>query len=192
MNTVPISNKRALLGGFKFVSRTFEGHFRDNPFVLDADANLYIGPADYVPRDEHATVEVLYHFLRETGRVDQTVSELLRDRRALLDAFTAFDEARRPAESGEFQILIFCTYDGELLDSPHDDDLPAGPCGRTVNEIKRRLYQVAMRADVSFASRELTPAQVAQESQFTGEVGLELGDCFLGTMAGTLQAPDVS
>lgn len=39
-----------LLGCFPYISRTFEGKFRDNPCVLDRDANLYIGPADNVSR----------------------------------------------------------------------------------------------------------------------------------------------
>ena len=33
---------RKLLGNFPFISRTFEGRFKDNPYVLDADGNLFI------------------------------------------------------------------------------------------------------------------------------------------------------
>ena len=40
-----------LLGSLPFVSRTFEGHFKDSPYVLDMDANLYIGPADQLSRE---------------------------------------------------------------------------------------------------------------------------------------------
>ncbi|MCP4047037.1 MAG: hypothetical protein GY732_13745, partial [Gammaproteobacteria bacterium] len=43
-----------LLGGLPFVSRTFEGYFTDTPYVLDMDANLYLGPADHLSRDMHA------------------------------------------------------------------------------------------------------------------------------------------
>ena len=49
-----------LLGDVSFVKRTFEGRFIDAPFVLDMDANLYVGPADDVSRDQHAAVEVVY------------------------------------------------------------------------------------------------------------------------------------
>lgn len=160
------SRAKTLLGGFKFVSRTFEGSFRDNPFVLDADANLYIGPADYVPRDEHATIEVIYHFLSETDRVSGDVGALLRNRARLLDAFCSFDEARREAPKSEFRILIFGTYDGHALAPTTDDDLPAGPCGKTVNEVKRRLYSLARRADIDFDGRELNEEQRKQEAQF--------------------------
>nr|MDJ0892733.1 hypothetical protein [Gammaproteobacteria bacterium] len=83
-----------LLGTLPFVSRTFEGGFKENPFVLDLDGNLYIGPADHVTRDEHATIEVVYHFLAEREKISGSVRELLRSRQLLLDAFAAFDEAR--------------------------------------------------------------------------------------------------
>ncbi|MFT5391417.1 MAG: hypothetical protein ACI8PT_001612 [Gammaproteobacteria bacterium] len=69
-----------LLGGLDFVSRTFEGEFKGNPFVLDLDANLYIGPADHVPRDEHAAIEVIFHFLNQTNRRIGAVREVLSDR----------------------------------------------------------------------------------------------------------------
>ena len=85
------ANKK-LLGGLSFVSRTFEGQFRENPYVLDMDANLYVGPADHLSRDEHSGIEVIYHFLSQTGRVGLTLKELLRDRLALLDAFDALDQ----------------------------------------------------------------------------------------------------
>jgi hypothetical protein len=107
-----------LLGSLPFVSRTFEGHFKDSPYVLDMDANLYIGPADQYSRDQHAAVEVVYHFLAQTGRLTNPFAELLRDRRLLLAAFAAFDEARAEgadAESEEFRIRIHATYDGQPL-----------------------------------------------------------------------------
>ena len=72
--------QKKLLGGLSFVSRTFEGTFKETPYVLDMDANLYIGPADAVSRDEHSAVEVVYHFLRQTGRLDLNLRELLSNR----------------------------------------------------------------------------------------------------------------
>ena len=71
---------RKLLGGSPFVSRTFEGQFKGNPYALDMDANLYIGPADHLSRDEPSGIEVIYHFLAQTGRIDQSLEERLRDR----------------------------------------------------------------------------------------------------------------
>jgi len=159
---------RKLLGGFDFVSRTFEGGFKDNPFVLDMDANLYIGPADHVPRDEHVVIEVVYHFLNQTGRRIGPIREVLRDRNALLSAFQAFDAARDEGKE-EFRLLLFGTYDGEPLVGPGDDDLPAGPCGKTVNEVKRRFYEICRRADPKFAERRLSEAQRSYERGFLGE-----------------------
>ena len=154
-----------LLGGLSFVSRTFEGRFEDSPYVLDMDANLYIGHADQFARDHHSAVDVVYHFLRQTGRLDGSIRDLRRDRRALLDAFAAFDLARTESDSEEFRILVFGTYDAEVLDSA-DDDLPAGPCGRSVNEVKREFYRLAQRLDVEFDNRELNEAQRRAEALF--------------------------
>ena len=157
---------RKLLGGLDFVSRTFEGEFKDNPFVLDMDANLYIGPADHTPRDEHATVEVIYHFLLQTGRHIGPVREVLRDRTALISAFQAFDSARSDPNASEFRIVLFGTYDGEPLEGLDDDDLPAGPCGKTINEVKQRFYSLCQRCDKDFERRVLTDEQRAYERRF--------------------------
>ena len=151
-----------------FVSRTFEGHFKDNPYVLDMDANLYIGPADHVSRDEHSAIEVVYHFLSQTGRVGLPMRLLLRDRLAVLDAFTAFDEARLDGGGEEFRLYIFGTYDGEPLQDEGDDELPAGPCGKTINELKLRFYNICSRLDTDFQQRRLNPRQKAAETRFTG------------------------
>jgi len=148
-----------LLGSLPFVSRTFEGYFKDSPYVLDMDANLYIGPADQISRDHHAAVEVVFHFLAQTGRVKGPVRELLHDRRLLLEAFAAFDEARiedAGADAEEFRIRIHGTYDGEPLGVVGDDDLPAGPCGQAVNQVKLRFYRLCRRLDREFKTRELT------------------------------------
>ena len=161
---------KKLLGGLPFVGRTFEGHFKDNPYVLDMDANLYIGPADDRSRDEHSAIEVVYHFLSQTGRVRLPLRELLRDRLALLDAFAAFDEARQGAGDSEFRLYIFGTYDGEPLQEPGDDELPAGPCGKTVNELKLRFYNICSRLDGAFQTRQLSERQKAAEARFTGYV----------------------
>lgn len=159
---------KKLLGGLPFVSRTFEGHFKDNPYVLDMDANLYIGPADHVSRDEHSAIEVVYHFLSQTGRVSLPMRLLLRDRLAVLDAFTAFDEARLDGGGEEFRLYIFGTYDGEPLQDEGDDELPAGPCGKTINELKLRFYNICSRLDTDFQQRRLNPRQKAAETRFTG------------------------
>ncbi len=159
-------SEKKLLGALRFVSRTFEGGFKENPYVLDMDANLYIGPADHLARDEHGAVEVVYHFLNETGKQTLTMRELFRNRLLLLEAFAIFDEARSEDGSDEFQILIFGTYDGEPLMAPVDDGLPAGPCGKTVNEIKQRMYAICAREDASFQSRALSSKLQQVESGF--------------------------
>ena len=157
---------KKLLGGLPFVSRTFEGQFKDNPYVLDMDANLYIGPADHVSRDEHSGIEVVFHFLSQTGRLDQNLKQLLRDRRALLDAFAAFDDARMQGDTEEFRVFVFGTYDGELLLPVTDDELPAGPCGRSIGELKRRFYDLCRRLDSNFDQHELSSSQAQAEQRF--------------------------
>ena len=164
--TSKVASRRKLLGGFPFISRTFEGKFKDNPFVLDADANLFIGPADIVSRDEHIVIGVLYHFMIETGRAMAPVRDLLRNRVKLLEAFAVFDEIRRESSAEEFHVFLFGTYDGELLMVDEDDELPAGPCGKSVNEIKRRFYAICARIDRDFKSRELPDRLRATEKCF--------------------------
>jgi hypothetical protein len=155
-----------LLGELSFVSRTFEGGFKETPYVLDMDANLYIGPADAVSRDEHSTVEVVYHFLMQTGRIKLSFRELLRNRTLLLSAFATFDEARMDKGSDEFRIHLFGTYDGEPLVAVFDDELPGGPCGKSVNELKRRFYRICERADREFANRQLSAEQKKAQARF--------------------------
>lgn len=111
------------------MGRTFEGQFKNTPDILDMDANLYIDPADHLSRDEHAGIEVIYQLSRQTGKFENSVRELLRNRTSLLEAFSAFDQARVESQADEFQIFIFGTYDGEPLSGTGDDDVPAGPCG---------------------------------------------------------------
>ena len=153
-----------LLGSLPFVSRTFEGYFEDSPFVLDMDANLHIGPADQYNRDHHAAVEVVYHFLAQTGRIRSPVRELLRNRRLLLASFAAFDEARmEKAGEEEFRIRIHGTYDGDPLHATDDDDLPAGPCGQAINEVKLRFYVLCRRLDGKFKARELNDREKQAE-----------------------------
>ncbi len=159
------TSSRKLLGSLPFVSRTFEGYFKETPFVLDMDANLFVGPADHMSRDQHAAVEVVYHFLSQTGLIDRPVRDLLRDRRLLLDAFSVFDQARVDDDEHEFRILIHGTYDGELLAGPADDDLPAGPCGQSVNQVKLRFYRACRRLDPEFKKRELSPGQRVAEKR---------------------------
>lgn len=163
-----MANDKKLLGELEFVSRTFEGGFKDNPYVLDMDANLYIGPADHVPRNEHAAIEAIYHFLSQLGLVSHPLKELLQDRRLLLDAFIEFDAARMMSQANEFRICLFGTYDGGMLVPIEDDLLPAGPCGKSVAEIKGRFYDICRRMDPDFEGRELTPEQRRAEAAFLG------------------------
>lgn len=157
---------KKLLGELAFVSRTFEGEFKDTPFVLDMEGNLYIGPADQWARSEHGAIQVVLHFLAQLGLVERPVRELLRDRRLLLDAFAAFDGARDPGEGDEFRIHVYGTWDGARLVPGEDDVLPAGPCGAPVNDIKSRLYDLCRRLDPRFEDRRLTDAQRAAEARF--------------------------
>ena len=160
------SEDEKLLGSLSFVSRTFEGRFGENPYTLDMDANLYIGPADHMSRDEHAGIEVIYQFLKQTGKIEYTLRDLLRNRSYLLDAFSVFDQARTEGEADEFQIFIFGTYDGEPLRGGDDDELPAGPCGQSVNKLKRRFYDLCRKLDSEFDSRELGEVQKSAELRF--------------------------
>ena len=161
-----MSTDNKLLGSLSFVSRTFEGSFKDSPFVLDMDANLYIGPADQLARDEHSAIEVIFHFLRQTGRVTSSLRDLMRDQSKLLDAFAMLDEVRLNNGAEEFRIYIFGTYDGEPLVAIDDDELPAGPCGLSVNQLKRRFYEICGRVDAQFGSRELSELQRTSEGRF--------------------------
>ena len=158
---------KKLLGSLSFVSRTFEGRFGENPYVLDMDANLYVGPADHMSRDEHSGIEVIYHFLKQTGKIEHTLRDLLRNRSYLLDAFSVFDQARTEGESDEFQIFIFGTYDGEPLRGAGDDEMPAGPCGKSVNTLKRRFYELCRKLDSEFDSRDLGEVQKSAEARFS-------------------------
>lgn len=158
--------EKKLLGNLSFVCRTFEGRFSDSPYVLDMDANLYIGPADQLSRDEHAGIEVIYHFLRQTGMINHSMKELLHDRVRLLEAFCAFDQARVESQADEFQIFIFGTYDGEPLADIGDDDLPAGPCGKSINAIKRHFYAACRILDKEFDNRKLEQAHKSAEAKF--------------------------
>jgi hypothetical protein len=162
----PSAEDKKLLGNLSFVSRTFEGRFEENPYVLDMDANLYIGPADHMSRDEHSGIEVIYQFLKQTGKIEHTLRDLLCNRSYLLDAFSAFDHVRTEGESDEFQIFIFGTYDGEPLKGEGADELPAGPCGKSVNKLKRRFYDLCRKLDSEFDSRELGEVQKSAEVRF--------------------------
>ncbi len=155
-----------LLGGFPFISRTFEGRFKDNPYVLDADANFYVGPADQVARDEHVAIEIIYQFLNQTDRPVRAFRRLFRSRPELLQAFETFDRARDASDGDEFQVFLFGTYDGEPLQPYADDELPSGPCGKSVNEIKRRLYEICSRVDPMFGDRPMTPELQQVEDRF--------------------------
>ena len=118
----------------------------------------------------HAAVEVVVQFLRQTGRIEGTVRDLLTDRCKLLDSFICFDEARADQEESEFRIIIHGTYDGIPLADKGEDDLPAGPCGRAVNQVKLRFYRLCQRLDGQFAERELNAAQREAEERLLSSV----------------------
>ena len=90
----------------------------------------------------------------------------MRNRLTLLDAFDTLDEARTESESEEFRVFVFGTYDGELLLPVVDDELPAGPCGKSINELKRRFYTLCKRTDADFDARELTERHQEIEGRF--------------------------
>lgn len=164
-----------LLGDISFVKRTFEGRFVDAPFVLDMDANLYIGPADQFSRDLHSSVEVVLRYLRQTGRIEGSMRQILGQRSELLRVFAAFDAARGEAqvdEDGvpEFRIVVHGSYDGEPLDPLEDDDLPAGPCGQSVNEVKLHFYRLCMRLDAEFNTCTLEPSLLEQDERLRASV----------------------
>ena len=55
-----------------------------------------------------------------------------------------------------FEFEFTATYDGAPLGVVHDDDLPAGPCGQAVNQVKLRFYRLCRRLDPDFKTRELS------------------------------------
>ena len=184
-----------LLGDLPFVKRTFEGRFNEAPFVLDMDANLYIGPADELSRDAHSAVAVVWRYLAQTKRVTTPVRELLKDRRALLDAFMAFDNARsleRMDDDGvsEFRIMLHGTYDGAPLEPHLDDDLPAGPCGWSVNETKLHFYRKCVRMDPKFAARALSQAQAHAEHRLVNALAATEDDVSAATSTVTVAMDD--
>jgi hypothetical protein len=46
-----------------------------------------------------------------------------------------------------------------------DDDLPAGPCGQAVNQVKLRFYRLCRRLDRDFKARELNDLQKQAEQR---------------------------
>jgi hypothetical protein len=164
-----------LLGNLNFVTRTTgsvdEREFKNTPYILDSEARLHIGPADDLARDEHGAILVVYEYLRQTKKMPFRLSTLLSNRSNFLQTCVAFDAARRGADETGPTIIIYGTYDGKPIESIISDDLPAGPCGKSVNEIKWELYRRCMRMDPMFASRDLTQEQRQQESRFMQVAG---------------------
>jgi len=163
-----------LLGNLNFVNRTTgsfdQREFKNSPYILDSEARLHIGPADDIARDEHGGIAVVYEYLRQTKKMPFRLSTLMSNRSNFLQTCVAFDQARRGDEHGP-NIIIYGTYDGKPVESIISDDLPAGPCGKSVNEIKWDLYRRCMRMDPQFASRDLTEEQRLQESRFMQVAG---------------------
>lgn len=165
MPAIPI-----LLGNLAFVTRTtsaaYDRSLKGSPFVLDSEARLHIGPADDMARNEHGAILVVYELLLQAGGLEFTFGGVIRNRLRLLDAFDRFDAARLNEGDEGARVSIYGTYDGQMLAPFVDDDLPAGPCGRSVNELKWDLYQRCMRMDPEFSRRELSEAAKKQEGRF--------------------------
>lgn len=159
-----------LLGNMNFVNRTTgsfdQREFKNSPYILDSEAKLHIGPADDQARDEHGAIAVIYEYLRQTKRMPFRLSTLMSNRSNFLQTCVAFDQARRGDSEHGPAIIIYGTYDGKPIESIISDDLPAGPCGKSVNQIKWELYKRCMSMDPQFASRDLTEEQRLQESRF--------------------------
>ncbi len=165
-----------LLGNLNFVNRTTgsfdQREFKNTPYILDSEARLHIGPADDVARDQHGAILVIYEYLRQTKKISFRLSTLLSNRSNFLQTCVAFDKARRGiSDESAPTIIIYGTYDGKPIESIISDDLPSGPCGMSVNEIKWELYRRCMRLDPQFASRDLTEEQRQQESRFMQVAG---------------------
>lgn len=165
-----------LLGNLNFVNRTTgsfnQREFKNTPYILDSEAQLHIGPADDLSRDQHGAILVIYEYLRQTKKISFRLSTLLSNRANFLQTCVAFDQARRSiTDESSPTIIIYGTYDGKPIESIISDDLPAGPCGMSVNEIKWQLYRRCMRLDPQFASRDLTEEQRQQESRFMQVAG---------------------
>jgi len=164
-----------LLGNLNFVNRTTgsfdQREFKNSPYILDSEAKLHIGPADDQARDEHGAIAVIYEYLRQTKKMPFRLSTLLSNRSNFLQTCVAFDQARRGADEQGPMIIVYGTYDGKPIESIISDDLPAGPCGKSVNEVKWALYRLCMRMDPQFASRDLSEEQRLQESRFMQVAG---------------------
>ena len=128
-----------LLGNLNFVTRTTgsvdEREFKNTPYILDSEARLHIGPADDLARDEHGAILVVYEYLRQTKKMPFRLSTLLSNRSNFLQTCVAFDAARRGSDETGPTIIIYGTYDGKPIESIISDDLPAGPCGKSVNQM---------------------------------------------------------
>lgn len=169
-------SEEILLGNLNFVNRTTgsfdQREFKNTPYILDSEATLHIGPADDLARDEHGAILSIFEYLRQTKKISTRLSTILSNRANFLEACVAFDDARRGvSEETAPTIIIYSTYDGKPIESIISDDLPAGPCGKSVNEIKWELYRRCMRLDPQFASRDLTEQQRLQESRFMKVAG---------------------
>ena len=133
--------------------------------MLDMDANMHVGPAEHVSRDEHSRIEVVYHFLAQIGRVDSNSRELLSHRCALLDAFGCFDEGRMEGEAEQSRIFAFGAYGDELFKPVADDDSPAGSCRKSSSELKGRFYGLCRRTNTSFDSLDSDEVRLVFEAR---------------------------
>ena len=66
----------------------------------------------------------------------------------------------------EVSLHLFGTYEGKLLNDLQDDDLPAGSCGKSRNELKSHMYEICMRVESQFSKHTLTSEQRSIEARF--------------------------
>jgi len=164
-----------LLGNLPFVGRTtgpLGGTDFDqfkSPFMLDSEARLHIGPADDIARNEHGAILVIYELLIQTKSTPFKFGGILRNRAHFLDTCQAFDDARTNRTDEGPRLVVYGTYDGNPIEPGKHDDLPAGPCGKSVNQIKYQLFKRCMKLDPEFPTRKLTEAQREQEATFIAE-----------------------
>jgi len=76
------------------------------------------------------------------------------------------DEARSESDSEEFRLFVFGTYDGEFLSPGIDPELPADPCGKSINELKRCFYGVCRKIDSEFEKHDLNDRYRQLEERF--------------------------
>ena len=60
---------------------------------------------------------------------------------------------------------MFGVYDSELFQPVADDHFPAGPCGKSISELKCRFYGLCRRTNTSFDSLDLDEVSLEFEAR---------------------------